>query len=401
MLYKSQRRTPPRNSNRGDHIRKMSAYYEVQAQKQNDNAVEAAGYEILLFKSKTNGIKCSCSHNPDYDILDNNGQLDENTMDQIIQDVALNRSTSDNNSRAVGFGSYNDRKKEEIHTLEELTFDNVNHPTYENVSDEDDETFIAEDLEDIPYGDSFDELKFNGFDSFSSNCPVCSRTGFVGGFNMVNGMRYVFDVASFYDMEFCKINSSEHPYVIEPLDDNDSSTLKFKIKLPKYIHRVDTVRLMNGFKEIHPSKYKMTVPGIRTATTVTNRLQMETVCDGIEHTVTLEFYDPITHVEIQITTNSSPLFVDISNNNRAVSSKNINDLEQVSVVFPSWVGTIRRGDVFWEKQSSSLWVISGVELFSTSKTMQGFNALAERVKSKYEPYALKNPFTRSNSLVSK
>lgn len=406
MIYNSKRHIPPKNNGLTDHVRRMSRAYESTAQKQALNAIEASSFEIMLFKIKTVGKKCTCRKDYRNEILNSDGNMTEESMNQIISRTAsVNPISLSINSSAllnpmvVSVSEYNPKTViSEARKVEKLVV-----KQNEIDEDENDDDIDEPDSEDIELLEQFDReygRNDNYLSAITSNCPLCSRTGFVGGFNLFNGVRNVYDVQCFDDVKFANLNFETSPNQLESLyseDSNEMASFRIKDILPSSIWKVITFRLMNGWEEV--TDFELYVVDSTNFIKINTNLDLKNWCNGTPVEFEIRFAGTVTHLEFMFQTTNNPLFVDITTWNRTSSSKRINDLDAIQFNLPAIVGTIRKGDLFFEKESRALWVITQVEVQRSAHTVHGFTGSAERVKSMYEPYSLFNPYQMSRGEV--
>lgn len=394
MLYNGKRHVKPRNDGRTDLVRRMSQNYEQTAQKQGTNALNASSFEIMLYKIKTHGLKCTCCHDMRKDkILDTEGHMDSELMDTIIAKALQSEPVSlkQPKTRAVivSATSYNPSS-----ITKSANFDTIQLNEEGNIVDENGDELDAPDPEDYELLEQYDieNGKFDYLAAVTNNCSICSRTGFVGGFNLVNGERRVYDCQSMQDFVSCQIDFTQSPHRIESATE-DFVSVRFTDTLPKSIWKVITFRAMFNWDVV--SDYELYAVETSGLTHIASNLDLKAFCTGVPVQFELRFKGTLTHVEFLLQSTNKPLFCDITTLNRVASSKRINDLEAITFNLPASVGTIRRGDVFFEKNSRVLWVVTTTEIQRSALNPHGFTGSAERVKSQYEPYSLFNPFLMS------
>lgn len=399
MKYQSRGHTPPRNSGRLDLVRRMSSNYEQQAQAQASNALGAAAFEIMLYKIKTHGAKCTCCHDMKADVLTDDGHMSQTAMNEIINQTLAATAVDTTNTRrravVVSAAPYNPLKLSSGSANFDALTINSDGALIEDANNDNIDDLDQPDPEDLFALEQFD-LANPGFDYVSavtSNCAVCSRTGFVGGFNLVNGDRRVYDCQRMSDLSLCSVDFTRAPHRIVSLHDGFAS-VTFTDTLPKSIWRVITFRPMREWAPVAEWElYALESPTVRVPIR-TNR-DLQAFCTGTPVQFELRFKGELTHVEFLLQATSKPLFADITPLNRSSSNKRLNDLDAITFNLPATVGTVRRGDVFFEKSSRVLWVVTQVEVQRSARNPHGYTGSAERVKSRYEPYALFNPFQMS------
>jgi hypothetical protein len=373
----------------------MSAAYEVQAQKQHLNAIEAAGFEIQLYQAKTHGLACTCHRDFDKDILNKSGHMSPNDMNVVMQQAMFNSNRTD---FVIGAVDYGDSQAGKIETFDEFRNRSLGieeDPDKDEDIDEDD--LDDEDIADMQVEKYGMNDTFGYFSPIASNCPVCARTGHVGGYTIPNGQHIVLDCQSFEKTSNLEMDKTQSPFLMKVLgDDYQLGELQFASVLPKNVARVSSIRLLDGYKARPKASYVLQIRVASTWVAISSRHMLRQYCDGKSHQFRLLVTGgQFTHFEMQLITVATPLFVDLTNFNRVKSSKRLNDLDSITVNIPTLVGTVNRNDVFFEKTSKALWIISSVEVVRSAIMDHAFNVTAERVKSSYEPFALPNPFQYS------
>ena len=399
MRYQSARPAITKNSNRRSVIERISSgHYEKKARDLNMNGIRAAGFEMTYYSHFTHGTRCTCTHAlKEENILDDEGNLSPESMEDVLDNRVSpydNKEATSSKNRFRGVADYSNFD-DKIAEFSQLVKDFQTER----------ETVIEETNEDLNPRTVFDDEGLRPFTASISNCPVCNRTGFVGGYHLFGGFRNVFDVRNFFRLENCRINIDSAPYQLEAIDPEQPFSFRVVVKFPMSPRQVLGIRVMEGFEPFKNNEY-LTFASVHTREENTAPFEGEffpcglhnvnRVTDGHAYTWRIEMnptVKPVTHFEILGKINREPTFFDRSNYNRNPSTKSFNDVDSLSVSFPATLGQVRVRDIFFDRETRTDWIVTSCEVFSSSHTNHGFIGTAERIKFREEPYSLFNPYS--------
>lgn len=390
MKYQGPLHVRVSNDKYPDHVRRMSSTYEKNAMQRMENALQAANYDAFLYSMKLHGRVCTCRGIELPDPLDEDGNMNEDVLDSII-------SNTINAGKVIGGDDYSTTDDVVIGDYD--SYDGIPDTRFDNnsgVGDYTDGNDGDVDAEDESFTDGIDYLS-TGFSPLAANCPVCSRTGYVGGFDLVQGKRLVYDHRDLIATGFV-INTDTFPNEMQLVDGEGS--LDFEFTIPK-LSKFAAIRVMSGHSEIvlgHGLKLFL-IDDPDAPIEITNYRGLRIYADGRPHEWRATVDSMVTHVELITVANANPIKIDISNFNKSGSSKTMNDVDPITANFPPRLVNINRGDVFFERSSREAFMITNVEMFSTATNAHGASATAERIRVEAEPYSLFNPYKRGIDAV--
>ena len=342
------------------HARHAIQDYATSARNRVAAAASASGTGVVLYRQMSSGLVCTCHYDAKaVPILDEDGNMQSGVLRSVLE-----------GSRILGFDDYPDQIVPADDTLvpeEDAEADGLHSRDY-----------------DLPdnYEDDYDEDDgFRPISPFSSFCPVCTRTGYVGGMHLHGGYRKVVDAQGLsFKLAAVDHDRSPHLIVVE-----SGATVSFSAVLPSGAWRADACRAMNG---THPVKAEISVDN----TVLPNTAGILRYCDGRSHDIIMAVESDLTHAEIQLAT--APLFdipADLSALSQVLSTRSLSDVETMTIVVSGEV-PIARGDVFFDSKIHQLWVVTGVDPSPMADLYTGLQVSASRVLPEHEPYPLFNPY---------
>ena len=403
MLYRHiPKVVSPSTQDHALHVRRISKPYELSAMRRNDEAVDAAGFDVTFYRQLASGLACTCHNDPKLDVLDADGNMDADVMQALTSDIAADFG----HDIVVSMSDYEDigEKDEFIETNEEF----LKFLKRKQAGDDYKVPQVEQAEEYLERQDNDDEENVlsptRALSAFSSNCPVCSRTGLVGGHTLVGGYRRIIDSQQLTDLQRCGIDAAKSPHRVESALDSNASDNQWsicltpEIILPKDPYQVQSLQVYDGYKGIY-NENNVQVHALvgNSKVQVRTKADLLTYCDGHKHRFEIRFRDcGFTHMEIQIRTRAKPTCLDLSNYSRSFTPKSVNDIDPVQVTIPGYIGRVRRGDLFCERTSGLLWILTAVESLRSADRWIGHSGTASRVRSSFEPYTIYNPYATSD-----
>lgn len=382
MLYTPRKPILPSNFGRAAHVRRMSVSYEQAAILRSETSIESAGFEIVYYQRKKSGTQCFCTTslvNIIRDPLTPDGVLTSDSINQIVRlSPVANYGEDPDISFSVKRYTSNEEKQE-------AATPPVNDDTGTR------ETLHTSLLDDDDLDDENDDFIVPQFSPSIANCPVCARTGFVGGFERWGGARIVYAAPHFAEalLENLTLDGSKQPCrQLTPLGDQPGR-LEMNVQWPAATLKIASFRIMNGTDELLlGDQIKLSIDNIQ----ITNSSALLQFMDGFTHSLVLQVSSSLTHIELEVETSSTPLFVDVTNLNRVANYQSLNDFDNLNLIFPPRIKFIERGDVFFEKTTREGWVIIGSEQTRSPINSHGYSVQADRINTRYDQFSLVNPF---------
>lgn len=265
-------------------------------QQQHHNSLQVAGYAVFIYTRMKGGPVCTCSFA--HSISNSAPLYDEqgHVAATVIQSIT--------NQAQFGIEEYNSETPFAARTQENVeTVTNISTGSY--VVGETDLDLVTE----------------TSLNSFSSGaCNVCQGTGYKGGYHFNQGMRWILDTTDIFDSSGIEIDRTTGPYTFKFLD--PSAWISFKINLPLvssniipacilWNNHARVTGLAGPYNLVTVTPANPSVPAYSLATGVkSSGISVITL-----HASNFMLADPVafTHLEIQLPTQTNPVYVDIPN----------------------------------------------------------------------------------------
>lgn len=167
---------------------------------------------------------------------------------------------------------------------------------------------------------------------YDVSCPICFGTGFVGGYSIHNGFRFVISLTVNAPSWNLSINAGAVAQFNETTPVvSDCLSFSFDLPLPRHVVGIDALRVFNGTKSLGAT--------IRVdSTTLTSEHQLVNFCDGRTHTITVTFPSPtsVSHVEVQLNQSNEWTLFEFPRLSRSGDPLTLDDTDPFSInVSPS------------------------------------------------------------------
>ena len=312
-------------------------------QQRTDAAFRVQGIQAIIYKRLFTGVKCSCqAHGPQLNQrLDTQGNADVALINQLITgnpqfgtseysgvDIhPMHYSGPEPTSEQLR-GIWSDYKEPELNTS--LTSD-PDSGVYDNGLATDPDVVLHMEQQ---YG-GFDPSSLS-FGEFS--CPVCFGTGYVGGYSIYNGYRFVVQASDLDLPVDAELNVKDKPFSV--------TTTEFKTPLviPRGFFGLDVLRVMN-LKD--PVSCSLTIDGVQASIAV-----IKAKADGRVHVLEGKFSKPtkMTHVEFQINLSDKSAYIEIPRLSKASRIDVINRLADFQILASPHIPLLEMRDVICESR---------------------------------------------------
>jgi hypothetical protein len=295
-----------------DHARRSISTLGEVAQRQNANAILPDGRLALFYQIKLSGQRCTCCATTPQ-VLDEHGNMPNNVLNQVLStDVIITEIDFED--------KVNTNNNVEDIFISDASGDVVLFETDSNSGDDETDLEIAVDPDAIE-----DTSIYNLLPAFATNCPVCYGTGYVGGFDVLYGTRYVLEA---FRSETSGQILYEKPVAVSLLP---KDYVIFNVVLPLQTKSIVTLQLWNRRHRINLPMY--------IDDTLVNTHNFLNVCKEknlLGKSVSIKVVNPfnevnITHLEFQSYTKD--LFIDISNTENMPTNE-FYQLGSITVVMP-------------------------------------------------------------------
>lgn len=297
--HRSNNRILPANSRAVDVAKRAIRDITPVQQRRYHNAFEVQGYEAVFYSRLNSGLKCSCqaSRKVAASILNEDGKLPEGKINELMTgglEFTINRygsrrtgphpSEADISRSDQLYGGHDNEKQTpfEIAGPARDLDDPFLDVTQENGANGPNQPF---DIDDVATGFDFEVADLNG-----KACACCMGTGYVGGYEVLNGLRKVIAPHSpeVYSIQG-EILANEKPHAFF------GTQVTIDIVLPRGYVSLDAFKVWDNMKQV------------MTATVTIDSLPyspdlLRALCDGLSHRFVISFDDRVrwTHLELQI-----------------------------------------------------------------------------------------------------
>jgi hypothetical protein len=381
----------PANSRAVDVAQKAIRDLTPIQQRRYANAFEVDGHESVIYHKLATGLPCSCqAHRKALaTILTEDGKMPQGTMNQLLtggMEFVVNRygqrgGTREDLRQERGLDPVfpdNEPPQKEALLPGARRLVDADYPTLD--LDDDAATILpangdtnigntgpvrAQTLDDM-VGDFDVDLLHS-----DSSCMVCYGTGYVGGYVMLGGWRACLSTQWVPRPEIdglVEANQTPHRFL--------ATKVSFKITLPKGLVYLDTFRVWNNFDPIIGAT--ITLDSLPYSPPL-----FAALCDGLEHTIAVEFDEPTmwSHVEIQVCQTRHPSLIEFPKLQEGSDTSKINGTEDVQVLASPLVPRLKRGDVIVDSTTGYTFLISSTENWNDkNRNMHGWSANARVVQ---------------------
>ncbi len=209
------------------------------------NAFIVNGYQCLLYQKLNSGVKCSCTvsraSSPITPILDERGNAAQDNLQSLLTDSAFG---------VADYGTTANSNKEPLKSYV-IDSQKIGKKTFqpENQLTNPLETDVESDVNDI-----FNEMQAD-FRS-TRRCGICYGSGFVGGYTLHNGNRFILcSVSPGVEAFGVTTDQTVFPHALEM--DGADGYVDFTITLPWGALSVDTLKVWNNAETITEVKLQI------------------------------------------------------------------------------------------------------------------------------------------------
>lgn len=272
--------------------------------------------------------------------------------------------------------------------MTEPAYETQVHPQTNKTTDGDDG--FAEFLE--PSTDLDDLLGDAGGSSYTdiqgqSGCGVCLGTGFVGGYNLVNGLRLVYDTQHAWGSNGFLLKTDRAPSYFEA---GTSAVAQTFILIPLGAASLRALRLWNN-KEVQTG-YTLEIQVDDAWVTADARAVMSQA-DGQLHALRLRAPQgfQFTHLEVVFELKLAPLYVEWNRLTQSENPRLPENTESISVVISPTVPQVNIYDILIDSTYHRVWKITSVTNFRDRRLrVHGWEVQLRLVQEFEYPQLLRN-----------
>jgi hypothetical protein len=379
---KTNNRILPANSRAVDVAQRAIRDITPIQQRRYANAFEVDGHESVIYHKVSTGLACSCqAHRKALaTVLDEDGKMGMGHMNQLLTgglEFTINRygqrgSPHDTSGQPDPMPVARPGLQPGARHLVD-----VDYPTLD-MDDEVSTKIVNEDVTTGTVGavraQTIDDM-VGDFDvdllHSDSSCMVCYGTGYVGGFVVLGGWRACLSTQWVPRADIVgtvEANQTPHRFM--------STKVDFKIVIPKGMVYLDTFRVWNNFE-----------PVVGASISIDNLPYSQQLfaafCDGLEHTITVEFEELTmwSHLEIQVCQTRHPSLVEFPKLQEGSDASKLNGTEDVQILASPLIPRLKRGDVLVDSTTGYTFLISSTESWNDkNRNMHGWSANARVVQ---------------------
>lgn len=365
------------------------------AQEQYVNALSVNGYDALVYSRLTNGRRCTCSHVLELkagQILDEKGNATESHIQSLltgadfsIEDYATMRNPNPN-ATVQGIRV--------IQPEDYVTGKTPFKPHRENL--ELDDPFVTEVTTLQSMEDAFAEVNLGAVSA--QKCSICYGSGFVGGYSLHNGNRFVLDVT--YDkVTYSGYSVAQEVYPNLFTQQDEQGYIQFDITLPVGILSVDRVQLWNNSLPVKGAT-------LRIGTNLTNLITLTedtvlTYATGLPCIIVVSDADSFSHLELQFNMSSVHTYIEYPRLTKTGDLSVLDAIDSVQLVVSPQVMNVQAWDIIVDNVFKKSWRVTSSNWFNDRKmNIHGWDVSARLVQP-YEVFTnIAGRFNNSTRYVS-
>jgi hypothetical protein len=371
--FSSNRKIQPRNTRIVDSAIDGIAATIPLAQEQVTNALEVNGIEAMIYNRLNNGRMCSCSlgtKTKNASPLDEEGNASPEHIHSLLQGQEF----------SVSINRYGARNTDKPSAPNEV----VGKPPTLDMREQ--ERFSDDDAEANELVDDLTPFQTeNVLGGVSGSvCAVCYGSGFIGGFNLVNGARIVVD-ADYPDATYVKASSNHAAFPHEV--DLVNGEFQFSLTHPASALSLDSCMVFHGFEPAENLTLLVMHP-INSGTWVEfDPANYQTYADGKRRQFKVAGTGVFTHVVFQFNLIQTPVFIEYPKLSLTGDLTNLEGIDSVSLNVSPVVTDLDVWDIVFDSTYNKLWRITNVNPFKDrNRRNLGWDCNARLVQA-YEPFA--------------
>ena len=301
-------------------------------QQQNQNALQVAGFPILVYQRMTGGQPCSCSVT-----------TSPRSTAAYDEDGHASASLMATLEYQAGFGI-------ETYNPEAPSVRSTSQTVIPSASQDESSELEA----DADWVEGAAETHLSAFSAGS--CNICHGTGFKGGYSFLQGSRTILDHSDLVQADYVEIDRHKAPYAIRCL--TTDAVLKFSF--PNFLPGVPTViRIWNNFTRVFPvtgtDSVRLVAPDA-SLTTGNGPLALAGFYQLDLSTLPEDF--TFTHVEILQLTVLKPVMADFPALSKGFDPARLNQYQDASVNLPPSLPKLSPRDILVDLTYGLRWLIT-------------------------------------------
>lgn len=349
-----------------------------------DNAVQTAGFELLVYNRLRSGIPCTCANHQKAGqgagselvanrnsvgvILDENGSASPETIAELLTGGTFGISSLIDHRQKPGVSPNAHARKSNASS--EPVDDPFSERPRKTQPARIEEGNVEADFDGNGYSNALGQNDYSSDPSFDFplnpfseghlvSCPVCFGTGFVGGYSVSNSWRFVADVRMM-QFEGGWIDFEKHP-AQATLPPGASATVQ--VRFPKAAFRVDSTQVYLGRSSLASSVQLEYLQGDEFKTLYPRAILGE-LCDGTIRTIRIRNVSrnevELSHLEIQTGLSDTALFGDYPELETIADVSVLRATQDIRIVLQTKVPTLSPFDIITDMNHRLAWMVRSV-----------------------------------------
>lgn len=337
------------------------------------NSFEVNGFPCVVYNKMHTGVKCSCSTgrevSPILPLLDDKG----NAAPDHIQSMLTG---SDYGVDDYGV-TLSQTSRDDIFTIDS---NNTKKKSFQ--PEHDSGNPFATDIE-SDINSTFLELEASR--ATTGKCGICFGTGYVGGFNVHNGMRMVLSSVSDAVLYGYTVDQTATPHSFSQNDPD--GYVDFTITLPFGATKVDALNVWNNQTAL--SDVRFLIGPSSTGLVPLTKASLLTFCTGVPVLIRVEGCKEFTHIEIQFNLTNDTTYLEYPHFTKTGDLNVIDAVSNIQILVSPKVYQVQPWDIIvdlHDRTAPKYWrVLDNTDFKDRNSNVHGWEVNARLVQG-YEIY---------------
>lgn len=307
------------------------------------NAFQVNGYTCTVYNKLSQGRLCTCSmsekHNVMKPILDEEGNAPQSVIQTLL-----------NGGLDHGIYDYSPLSRPENPTPSITKLKTKRDITERTLED------TALDLDEFIEEEYDEDFLNNDLSSTSTNrCGICYGSGYVGGFNICFGNRFVFD-STWPEIKYhgYSVHQEKVPYLFKSISHN--AYIEFRVTLPASVASINSFRLLCNFDTIHGT---ITASVDGTDYFELTEQNLREYCLGRPVIIRVSNAEIFSHLEIELNLSEEPTLLEYPKITKTGDVSVIDDIGDVTIYVSPKIAEIKPKDIIVDNTLGKIWRVVG------------------------------------------
>lgn len=353
------------------------------------NAFAVNGFSCLVYNKMRQGRLCSCSLAQKRDelmpVFDEEGNASQSVINTALQ-----------GGLQFGISDYAETDSMQLDNGEIFSLDGKGIKRFPRKSDED-SAHTTELVEDDDYLEDFPEMDFNLATLDNTGCGICYGSGFVGGFNLCFGNRFVLDTTyETWNTIGYTASKDTTPYAFEKTGD-ENSYVDFIISLPKLISGVDALSVWENTQLINDVQI---LAGLSVGTlTPVNKENLHLFCTGKPVVIRVQGVERFTHLEIQLNLSTEDTLLEYPRFTKTGDLNVLDATQDVQIIVSPKILEIQPWDIIVDTTLKRIWRVTSInDWHDRNFNIQGWD-ISARLVQRYETFSFLPSRTNTTQMM--